>query len=322
MRRVWHGVWVVCALLVGSMAEARPEGTWQKLPDCQFLEGLHSDGDSVEVERDGQHYVFRLYFIDCVEGKPRSQARQAGQMKYFGITGENAATAGFQLAYAAAKFTKEQLQRPFTVHTQWQKVDPSGANPSIRAFVETADGKDLGTLLVREGLALIRDANKAASDHPDGTTSGKMSAALRLAETEARVKGLGGWGLASQELLAAAPAQAEVVPASDRDTLFAHAGKKLRVRGRVTKIGALPDGRITFIDFADSPSEGFVGIVRSDFLPRFQEQYPEGLEAALVGKTIILDGIITLYRNTPQIDLEHPAQVQIEPEMVEKPPVP
>ncbi len=322
MQRVRHGVWVVCALLMGSVLEARNEGTWQALTDCAFFEGPHSDGDSVEIERDGQHYVFRLYFIDCVEGKPHSLARQAGQMKYFGIEGEKSAPAGFQLASAATKFTKDHLQKPFTVHTQWEKVDPSGENPSIRAFVETADGQDLGTLLVSEGLALIRDANKAAADHPNGTPSGKMSAALRLAETGARVKGLGGWGLGQPELLAPPSSDAGVIAATDRDALFANAGKKLRVRGRIAKIGALPDGRITFIDFADSPANGFVGIVRSDFLPRFQEKFPEGLEAALIGKTVILDGIITLYRNTPQIDLENPAQVQFEPEMAEKPPAP
>jgi endonuclease YncB( thermonuclease family) len=304
------------------VSEARPEGTWQKLEGCRFFAGTHSDGDTVEVVQDGKNDVFRLYFIDCAELKPLSLARQAGQMKDFGIEGENAALAGAQLASAAAKFTEAQLQQPFTVYTQWEKVDPSGVNPSIRAFVETADGKDLGTLLVREGLALIRDAKKSAVDHPNGLTSGRMSAALRLAETEARVHGRGAWGLAQSAAIFSTPAPTEPIPESDRDIIFACAGKKLRVRGRVAKIAALPDGRITFVDFAGSPANGFVGIVRSDVLPIFQEKFPEGLDAALVGRNIIIEGTVTLYRNTPQIDLESPSQLQLEPEIAEKPSAP
>jgi len=45
--------------------------------------------------------------------------------------------------------------------------------------------------------------------------------------------------------------------------------------------------------------------------PVFQERFPEGLEAALAGKQVALKGVITLYRDIPQIELQRPDQVSV-----------
>ena len=209
-----------------------------------------------------------------------------------------------------ASFTKHQLSRPFTVLTRWQRVDADGGNPAIRAFVETADGKDLSLLLVSHGLAVIRYGRKAVSDHPDGRTIGEFSSELQRAESEARSTKHGAWGLSGA---GAGDRPAEAIEAADRQALVFNAGRKMKVQGTVSSVGALP-GRMTFINFsANREKGGFVGIVREKFLPRFLERFPKGLVSGLTGKRVVLEGTITLYRNIPQIELERPEQINVKP---------
>jgi DNA/RNA endonuclease YhcR with UshA esterase domain len=54
--------------------------------------------------------------------------------------------------------------------------------------------------------------------------------------------------------------------------------------------------------------------VREKFLPRFSERFPNGLKSALTGKSVVLEGTVTLFRNIPQIELEHPRQLRVEGE--------
>jgi endonuclease YncB( thermonuclease family) len=281
---------------------------WERLDSCEFFEGSHSDGDSVEVRRSDKHYVFRLYFVDCVEKNPASRARRAAQARYFGVKASE--SAALRAAYLARNFTKDKLRNPFTVYTRWQAVDPAGDNPAIRAFVETADRKDLSTLLVKEGLAIIRHGDTAVSDHPNGRRSDEISSDLRKAEVEARAQKRGAWGLVKSS--EDGDGQPEILDATDREALVSRAGTTVKVRGRVARIGALPDGGMTFINFDGRGRDGFVGIVRSKFLPRFADRFPNGLKRALVGKHVLLEGMITLYRGVPRIELESPLQLRIE----------
>jgi endonuclease YncB( thermonuclease family) len=283
---------------------------WEKLTGCEYHEGSHSDGDSIEILRDGKHYIFRLYFVDCVERNPDSRARRAVQARYFGLD-ERGQTSALRAAYLASAFTRDQLHQPFTVYTRWQPVDADSGNPAIRAFVETARGDDLSTLLVAEGLAIIRHGAKAVSDHPKGRSITVFSAQLRMVEREAKEKKRGAWGIASSKVN---DPVVKSVEASDRETLVANAGRYLKVRGRVSRVGRL-SGRMTFINFSGTADgDGFVGIVREKFLPRFSERFPNGLKSALTGKSVVLEGTVTLFRNIPQIELEHPRQLRVEGE--------
>ena len=200
-----------------------------------------------------------------------------------------------------------------TVHGLYALAAPSiadGDNPAIRAFVETADGEDLSLLLVSQGLAIIRHGRKAVSDHPDGRSSGEISSELQRAESEARSTKRGAWGLSGA---GAGDRPAEAIEAADRQALVSNAGRKMKVQGTVSRVGALP-GRMTFINFsANREKGGFVGIVREKFLPRFLERFPKGLVSGLTGKRVVLEGTITLYRNIPQIELERPEQINVKP---------
>ena len=146
------GSLVAWAVLV-SQAALLARG-WERLDRCEFFEGASSDGDSIEVHRGSQQYIFRLYFVDCVEKNPLSGARRREQGKYFGLKSSEGTP--LRAAYLAKNFTKDKLREPFTIFTRWQPVDPGGENPAFRAFVETTDGDVLATLLVIEGLAIIR----------------------------------------------------------------------------------------------------------------------------------------------------------------------
>lgn len=282
---------------------------WERLDRCEFHEGPHSDGDSVEVRRGGKRHVFRLYFVDCIEKNPASRVRRAVQARYFGMNGASENVA-LRAAYLASGFTRRELDEPFTVYTRWQPVDPDGGNPAVRAFVETANGKDLSMLLVSEGLAIIRHGRRAVSDHPDGRTIEEFSSELRRAEREARAMKRGAWGLQGA---AAGEVAAGVIEATDRQALVASAGSRLRVCGRVSRVGTLP-GRMTFINFSGNREKGgFVGIVREKFRSRFSGRFPDGLGSGLTGKQVVLEGTLTLYRDIPQIELESPGQIRVEP---------
>jgi endonuclease YncB( thermonuclease family) len=298
-------VLAVCAVLLGSHAVLQAR-QWERLEGCEYFEGVYSDGDSIEVRRDGKQYVFRLYFVDCVEKNPASRARRRTQGQYFGLKASGGTP--LRAAYLAKNCTRKKLREPFTVYTRWQLVDPDGDNPAVRAFVETAGGEDLATLLVSEGLAIIRHGETAVADHPNGRGSPEISADLRKAEAEARSRKRGAWGLVA----ASVSDQQEILMATDREALVSRAGTRVKVRGRVSRVGALADGRLTFINFSAKAREGFVVVIRASALPSFLKQFPKGLRSALVDRNVLLDGVITLHKGVPQIELKSPAQLQIE----------
>jgi endonuclease YncB( thermonuclease family) len=299
------GFALVWALVVSPLSA---QG-WEKLTGCNYHEGSHSDGDSIEILRGGKRYIFRLYFVDCVERNPDARPRRAVQARYFGLN-ETVQNSGLRVAYLASAFTRSQLREPFTIYTRWQPVDVESGNPAIRAFVETAKGEDLSTLLVAEGLAIIRHGAKAISDHPNGRSMTEFSAHLKRVERDARQKKRGAWGIASSTV--SEPLVA-ILEATDYQSLVANAGRHLKVRGRVSRVGRL-SGRMTFINFSGTPErDGFVGIVREKFLRDFSERFPSGLKSELTGKSVVLEGTVTLFRKTPQIELEDPGQIRVEP---------
>lgn len=310
---MWKGAGCVTAIgmVFLSSAFALPPG-WEKLEGCQFVEGTFSDGDSIEAEYSGKKYLFRLYFVDTIEGFPKAKARRAGQAKYFGLASAEADTQAVQVANAAAEFTKAQLQKPFTVYTRWDKVNPKDESSSLRAFVTTSAGDDLSTKLVSEGLALILSGSRSTTDHPEGKPVDEALRDLRHAETEAHVAARGAWAFSKIET-STEIAPATTVPAKDRKALLALAGHPARVQGRISRVTALLDGRITFLSFEGNGKEDFVAIIRAGSLGTVTKQFPDGLEQALVGKDVTIEGVITLYRAIPQIEINSPGQITIAP---------
>ncbi len=277
---------------------------WSKLENAIYTEGSHSDGDSVEVIYEGKHHIFRLYFVDCLETNPRSRDRRLAQAKYFGIDSKvDKSAMGF--GKEAARTTRDLLKKPFTVHTRWEPVSPG--NPSIRAFVETSDGQDLGTVLVERGLAIIR-SGQALSDHPDGRSKGRILRGLREKETTARVKGSGAWKKQKSTPLLKIPGS---LSANETSLLRSMAGHVAKVSGTIATTGALPDNRLTFLNFEGNQRGDFVAIIRGEDLPTVAAAFPGGRLAGLMGARIEVNGLITLHRETPQIEITSPSQLKV-----------
>jgi endonuclease YncB( thermonuclease family) len=295
-----------CLLGFSGAAWAQSASGWEKLESCQYIAGPHSDGDSVETLYQGKKYVFRVYFVDCIEKNPDSRERRAEQARSFGITGPDQETQALRLGRQAATQTRLWLERPFTVYTRWEKVSPGTTNPAFRAFIETADGKDLAGLLVDEGLAIIR-RGRSISDHPLGHGGQGIRQDLVRQESQARQQGKGAWGVASH---APAKSAAGVFSATDTEALLHHAGKSVRVRGVIRNVHSLPGRKITFVNFEGVPRGGFVAIVRAGVYDRVSRALPGGLEG-LSGKSVEVSGAINLYQDTPQIEIDEAGQLRV-----------
>lgn len=296
---------VALAWILGAAAMPLQPG-WYKLEGCKFVEGPHSDGDSVEAIHEGKRHIFRLYFVDSIESNPRSEPRRAAQAQYFGVRDDPTA---LKFAREAEEFTRSALQRPFTVYTRWTPVTPGSDNPSIRAFVALPDGRDLGTALVERGLAIIR-SGPALSGHPTGKTKSQILKKLREAETLARVGGTGAWAGAKGESAPVARTGGPV-DVSRREELRSLAGQHAVVRGMVSRVGRLPDGSLTFVNFAGTGRGDFVAIIREGSLGRIGEGFPLGIAEELPGKFVEVSGFLTLYRGNPQIEIEEASQFVI-----------
>jgi len=277
---------------------------WETLEDLALVPGPHNDGDSLTVEIDGEPVVFRLYWVDTVETNNRATARRAEQAERMGIApGDEALT----IAYAAKQYTADLLAKPFVVRTKWQRVDPKGDNPSIRAFVETDRG-DLAELLVAEGLAMVKEGS-ARSAHPDGRDIETQANAFEQLRQQAREQRKGFWALSEQ---LESPAGPGTYPATDTVAIKRRAGETITVGGRIGRIGATDSGHITFLNFAGVPRGGFVVIVRERYLQEMREAFP-GFPDSLEGKNVGVKGEIGLYEGTPQIALTDPDQLRILP---------
>ena len=162
----------------------------QKLSEAELIEDPDNDGDSFRIQAGGKEVRVRLYFVDCPEktaGSLGAPERIEEQANYFGVTAP--ARMVWHGAKAAA-FVKQRLSRPFTVHTAWAQAPGSSSPGRIYGFVTTADGKDLGSLLVELGLARSKGVGRQL---PDGTSSDDFRMTLGDLKESAMLKRSGIW---------------------------------------------------------------------------------------------------------------------------------
>lgn len=177
---------IAAALLAVAATTAADD--WQTLRGCRLIDNPANDGDSFHVMANGQEHIFRLYFVDCPEAESGGYvtARVKEQAAEFGIT----EAASVEIGRKAAAFTKAVLSRPFTVVTRGQNARGASKIQREYAFVTTADGEDLGEMLVERGLA--------RSHGEDAALPGKSAASLRSRydnlEAKAKKQKAGAWG--------------------------------------------------------------------------------------------------------------------------------
>ena len=170
---------------------------YDKFTDARLVDLEGNDGDSFMVRAGGRDIELRLYFVDSpekylsdrYEDQRRRVAEQAREMG--GITPEQAVVIGRQ----AKDFTKQQLSgKPFTVYTNWEEVYESDR---VYGFVELADGSDLGTKLVEQGLARIHtkgpDSKEKPVPTPDGASFFQHRDKLEAIERQAQQAKRGAW---------------------------------------------------------------------------------------------------------------------------------
>lgn len=180
---------MLCVLAAGVLAlspEARA-ARWQKLSNCQLAAGRPHDGDTLFVSHAGQEYVFRLYFVDAAETNRENTAFLVNQATYWDIPDMHVVRIGRE----ASEFVEKTLQPGFAVLTQWEKAGGPADAPWYYAMIQV--GKDdLAELLVEQGLARIHGAS---TPPPDGTSLEDFTHRLRQAESRAKHRKVGAWGI-------------------------------------------------------------------------------------------------------------------------------
>lgn len=195
-------LWITLLLPVAILAAS----DLQTFPNCTLVATDWADGDSFRVRfPDGSEQTVRLYGADCMEWHVRDESdarRLRAQRRYFGLTGQNAdesieAARGF--GEAAAKRVRQLLERPFTVDTAFADGRGDARFGRIYAFVTTADGRDLSSQLVAEGLARAFGVSRAG---PKGVSADEYRDRLRDLELTAASKRLGIWSMTDWDRLA------------------------------------------------------------------------------------------------------------------------
>src|SRR5438067_64901 len=170
---------------------------WVKLTDCRYVDGPDNDGDSFRVRGGEKEFTARLYYVDAPETNLRQPERTHEQSKYFGITMDESMNVGEK----AKQRTKELLQKPFAIWTRWSTAGGRGRESRYYVIVEV-DGKNLGEVLVSEGLARTKGV---APNLPNEEKGKAYMERLDDLESAAREKHLGAWATSKNETASPTP---------------------------------------------------------------------------------------------------------------------
>ncbi len=189
------------AFLFIAIASAAFGQELQKFEDCRYVEAGWADGDSFPVKLpDGKEIVLRLYYVDCNEvaaATETDQRRVRDQSSYFGIDDHQITLESGRLA---AEKAKELLAKPFTVHTAFASAPGRSAKPRTYGFVTLSDGRDLGEVLVGEGLARSYGVRR---NTPDGLNAEAAEAKMDDLELGAAIARRGIWAKTDPQRLVA-----------------------------------------------------------------------------------------------------------------------
>ena len=181
--------WVAFFLLVVSSVAIGQE--LQKFENCRLAEAGWADGDSFPVKMpDGKEIVLRLYYVDCNEvaaATETDQRRVRDQSSYFGIDDHQVT---LEFGRRAADEVKQVLSKPFTVHTAFASAPGRSSKPRTYGFITLSDGRDLGEVLVREGLARSYGVRR---NMPDGLNTDAAEAKMSDLELGAAIARRGIW---------------------------------------------------------------------------------------------------------------------------------
>lgn len=195
------------ALLLLAGLTLRADEALQTFTGCTLVEAEWADGDSFPVKLpDGKLVTARLYGADCIEWHVNDETlarRLRAQRRYFGIGSTDAASSmktARDFGKQASIRTRELLAKPFTIHTAFAGARGNGEKERAYAFVTIAEGKDLATILVDEGLARAFGVTRQL---PDGTSGNEYRETLADLELTAAADRKGIWAATDWPHLAA-----------------------------------------------------------------------------------------------------------------------
>lgn len=179
-------------------------GELRMLPNAMLINHTANDGDSFHVDAGEKHLHVRLYFVDCPEISVMSKSdarRVSEQSRYFGLP---SVVQTVHYGNEAKKFVSQTLSKPFTVYTSFASALGRSAKGRVYGFVKTADGDDLASLLVKQGLARTYGVGRQT---PDGISRDEMILKLKDFEASAMLKRNGIWSESDPNLIAALRAE-------------------------------------------------------------------------------------------------------------------
>jgi len=191
-------LFVTAVLMFGAILPSFADDL-QMFSNARLINNPANDGDSFFVETNGKSFHVRLYFIDCPEtsvGSKSDAQRVREQTRYFGLSD---ATRTIHFGNEAKTFVDHILVKPFTVHTAFASALGRSAKGRVYGFITTADGNDLASLLVKNGLARTHGIGR---ETPDGVSRDEMIERLRDLEMSAMLKRVGIWSESDPDRIA------------------------------------------------------------------------------------------------------------------------
>lgn len=173
----WLTLTLLAILTIAMPVQAGQEG-WEKLENCRLVPNAYADGDSFHVISEGKEIIARLYFVDCPESDNSIPSRVDEQAAHFGKT----AAETIEIGKYATKVTAQVLSKRFSALTRFQDARGRSAMPRYYAFITTSDGKDLGEILLENGLAW----SVGMPANPPGQSSTSLKARYDLLEARAK----------------------------------------------------------------------------------------------------------------------------------------
>ncbi len=180
------------------LATALQAAELETIKNATLIEAGLNDGDSFKVKAAGKELYLRLYYVDCLEtgaGTDAELERIREQQYHFGLAAPGAVV---RFGKQATEYVKRVLSRPFTIHTGYAFAPGRSATGRYYAFIETHDGRDLGHLLVEQGLARIHGKTRPDSQ---GTPSETVIEELQDMRSVAMLNRAGIWGETDPQLL-------------------------------------------------------------------------------------------------------------------------
>lgn len=213
------------AFLLVAIASAAFGQELQKFEKCRLVEAEWADGDSFPVKLpDGKEIVLRLYYVDCNETSALTetdQRRVRDQSSYFGIDDHRIT---IEFGRRAAEEMRKLLAKPFTVHTAFASAPGRSARPRSYGFVTLSDGRDLGEVLVGEGLARSHGVRR---NTPEGLNAEAAEAKMDDLELGAAIAKRGIWEKTDAKRLVTLREQRRAEEREWQETFGAKAGQPI-----------------------------------------------------------------------------------------------